>query len=595
MTGERTRHPLEIDMDGIYCSYFGFAEAPFGNTSDPRFLYRYRSYQGILAILQHGVEGRKGIVMCTGEVGTGKTLLLKVLMQNLETKGRAILITNGCFSIDDLLRLILNRLGISALAKDRVTMLGQLTGSFAGQPKATAALLIDEAQDLSDKTLDDLRMLSNLEAEGERLFQIVLMGQPELERKLDQPQLRPLKQRVALRRRLSPLARQEVGPYIRYRVHAAGYQGDKLFDPDAVEKIALYSEGIPRLINTLCDNALREAYVAGSKRVTGAMAEEVVRDLHPSFSQRAPRATLTAEKEFQQESPWEISQPGEIENAPPTTEPWQSNIIRLVEPEDLATPDQRSNLKGHGFNRETIARLRRVAVPASFLIVFALGGVLWHSQKEIDLSQLAPKIDLSELVSKIDLTKFATKFKGLADNWSPDWRNLKTVLQKKLSAYGSSPSSRPEPEPSVPVQKSKPDDTNVRAAGEVAAPQASETGETRGFAVESGPVKAATAEQSKPLTSDVKPMPMNSTAGEREKQNSGGKKKETSPAVFEVVGASYVRDKPSPEAEIIATLQPGTRVQVVGQTRDYFQVRSLEDRGIRGYVHREDAFFDRRR
>src|SRR5262249_36469489 len=153
-------------------------------------------------------------------------------------------------------------------------------------------------------------------------------------------------------------------PYIRYRVHAAGYQGDKLFDPGAVEKIALYSEGIPRLINTLCDNALREAYVAGSKRVTGAMAEEVVRDLDPSFSQRAPRATYTAEKEFKQESPWKISQPEQIKNATPSAEPWKSKIIRLVEPEALATPDQRSNLKGHAFTRETIARLRRFGVPA---------------------------------------------------------------------------------------------------------------------------------------------------------------------------------------------------------------------------------------
>ena len=570
-------------MDGSYTNYFGFAEAPFGATSDPRFFYRHHSYEEILAVLQHGIESRKSIVVCTGEVGTGKTLLLKLLMQNLESKGRAILITNGCLSIDELLKLVLCRLGISVFVEDRPTMLGQLAGALAGEREATVALLIDEAQDLSDQTLDDLRLLSNLEAEGRgQLLQMILMGQPELERKLDQPQLRPLKQRVALRRRLSPLARKEVGPYIRYRVQAAGYTGDTLFDPGALEKIALCSEGIPRVINTICDNALRKAYAVGSKRVTRAMAEEVARDLEPSHSESEPPAMDIAQADFQQESPWEISEPGETENTASNPESWQSNMIRLVEPEDLATPDPRSNLKERRFNRERMAWLRRIAAPVGFLVILGLGG-LWYSQSEIDRSNLAPKIDFSKL---------AIKFKGLADNWAPDWGNLETIVQKKISVPVSSAFLRPNPEASAPAQKAKPDNTDALAVKEAGAPNSSETTIA---ALNNAPLENATTGASKSQPSDSKPISVNSTAVLNEKEKSGAKKGEASSGIFEVVAASYVRDRPTSEAEIIATLQPGSRVKVLARSGDYFQVRSLEDETIRGYVHREDAFFGGRK
>jgi general secretion pathway protein A len=575
-------------MDGMYTNYFGFVEAPFGGTPDPRFFYRNHSYQEALTLLQHAIEDHKGIVLCAGEVGTGKTLLLKMLMQNLESKGRAILITNAWSSIDKLLRLILSRLGVSTLVEDRLVMPEHLAGALVGQRKASrmVALLIDEAQDLSEKSLDDLRLLSNLEAEGEPLLQMVLMGQPELERKLDQPQLRPLKQRVALRRRLSPLAHKEIGAYIGYRVQAAGYDGQKLFDSDALEKIALYSGGIPRVINTLCDNALGKAYAAGSRHVTAAIAEDVARNLE-LHAKSEPQTMDVGLVEFPQESSWKIPGLGETESTASNAEPWQSDMIRLVEPEDLAIPDRRSTLlKKRRFNRESITRLRRVATPIGLLVMLALGGVLWYSQSEIALSELAPKIDFSEL---------ATKFKGLADDWSPVWRNLETIFQKNLSVDGSSAFLRHNPEPSVPVQKSQRDDTDVLQEKDADAQKASETTVS---AVESAR-KTATADhsndQSKPQPSDSKPTSVNSTAERTGKQKSGSQKGESSLGIFEVVGASYVRDKPASEAEIIATLQPGTRIQVLAQTRDYFQVRSLEDRAIRGYVHREDAFFERRK
>ena len=574
-------------MDGMYTNYFGFVEAPFGGTPDPRFFYRNHSYQEALTLLQHAIEDCKGIVLCSGEVGTGKTLLLKVLMQNLESKGRAILITNAWSSLDKLLRLILSRLGVSTLVEDRLVMPEYLAGTLAGERKASGvvALLIDEAQDLSEKSLDDLRLLSNLEAKGKPLLQMVLMGQPELERKLDQPQLRPLKQRVVLRRRLSPLAHNEIGAYIGYRVQAAGYGGEKLFDSDALEKIALYSGGIPRVINTLCDNALRKAYAAGRRRVTTAIAEDVARNLDLR-AKSEPQTMDVGLAESPQESSWEIPGLGETESTASNAEPWQSEMIRLVEPEDLAIPDRRSTLKRRRFNCESITRLRSVAAPIVLLVILALGGVLWYSQSEIDLSELAPKIDLRDL---------ATKFKSLADDWFPVWRNLETIFQEKLSVDGSSAFFRRNPELSVPVQKSRQDDTDVLQEKDAYAQKASRTTVS---AVE-GAIKTVTADQSndqsKPQPSDSKPTSVNSTAERTEKEKSGSKKGESSLGTFEVVGASYVRDKPASEAEIIATLQPGTRIEVLARTRDYFQVRSLEDRAIRGYVHREDAFFERRK
>ncbi|MGH7774013.1 MAG: ExeA family protein, partial [Candidatus Binatia bacterium] len=165
--------------------------------------------------------------------------------------------------------------------KSRLTMLQQLNDYLIDQLQKghTVSLLIDEAQNLSDEALEELRLLSNLETDKEKLLQIVLMGQPELEVKLDQPQLRQLKQRVALQCRLARLGDQEVGPFIDFRLRAAGYEGEGLFNPDAVKQIAFYSKGIPRLINIICDNALLTAYAGSRKTVSTDIIRDVAQDL----------------------------------------------------------------------------------------------------------------------------------------------------------------------------------------------------------------------------------------------------------------------------------------------------------------------------
>jgi general secretion pathway protein A len=265
----------------MYDKHFGFTDLPFNVTPDPRFLYNSALYQEAFAVLRYGVEARKGFIVITGETGTGKTMLLRMLMHSVASSVHTAFIFNPRVNFTELLRLILSDLEITHSSDDKPTMMRHLNDYLIEQCRRgdTVALLVDEAQDLSDEMLEELRLLSNLETRQEKLIQIVLMGQPELERKLEQPGLRQLKQRVALRCRLLPLRSEEVGLYIAARLQTAGYEGEGLFAPEAVEKIAHYSAGIPRLINVICDNALLIAYAASAGQVSAGMVEKVAVDL----------------------------------------------------------------------------------------------------------------------------------------------------------------------------------------------------------------------------------------------------------------------------------------------------------------------------
>ena len=265
----------------MYNSYFGFLESPFSVTPDPHFSYTNPVYQEAYANLRYGVEAKKGFVVVTGEVGTGKTTLLRKLMRNLEGTIHSVFVFNTYLSFPELLQLILHDLGLVAKEQSKVAALQELNDYLITRLKQghTVAVLIDEAQNLSDEALEGLRLLSNLETDQEKLLQIVLMGQPELAAKLDQPKLRQLKQRVALQCRLVPLKDEEVGPYIDFRLRAVGYEGKDLFHRDAVQQIAFYSQGIPRRINIICDNALLNTYAASQKIVSADVIREVARDL----------------------------------------------------------------------------------------------------------------------------------------------------------------------------------------------------------------------------------------------------------------------------------------------------------------------------
>jgi general secretion pathway protein A len=279
----------------MYNSYFGFSESPFSVTPDPRFFYTNPVYQEAYATLCYGIEAKKGFIVVTGEVGTGKTTLLRKLMHNLEGTIHSVFIFNTYLNFTELLQVILSDLGLAPKEPNRVTLLQELNDYLITQLKQShiVAVLVDEAQNLSDEALEGLRLLSNLETDQEKLIQIVLMGQPELQARLDRPSLRQLKQRVALQCRLVPLKDEEVGPYIDFRLRAAGYKGKDLFHRDALQQIAFYSDGIPRLMNIICDNALLCAYARSQKIISATMIKEVARDLRLGSEVQVTEAEIT--------------------------------------------------------------------------------------------------------------------------------------------------------------------------------------------------------------------------------------------------------------------------------------------------------------
>ena len=265
----------------MYEQHFGFRESPFSITPDPRFFYANSVYLEAYANLRYGIEAKKGFIAVTGEVGTGKTTLLRKLMLSLDKTIQTVLVFNTDVTFNELLRVISRELGLSTAGKDRLSMIEGLNDYLIEQLEhgRTVCMLIDEVQNLSDESLEGLRLLSNLETDRQKLLQIVLMGQPELQAKLDQPHLRQLKQRIAIRSELARLRDDEVGSYINFRIRVAGCDNPELFHSDAVEKIAFYSKGIPRLINVICDNALVIAFAGSEKYVSPEVIGEVVRDL----------------------------------------------------------------------------------------------------------------------------------------------------------------------------------------------------------------------------------------------------------------------------------------------------------------------------
>jgi general secretion pathway protein A len=287
----------------MYENYFGFADLPFRVTPEPHYFYSNPIYQEALATLRYGIEGRKGFIVITGEVGTGKTTLMKLFMQSVNDNIHIAYIFNPNFSFTELLRFILRDFGVSHTADDKFTLMQQLNGYLIEQLNRDhiVALLLDEAQNLSDGVLEELRLFSNVETDRHKLIQIVLIGQPELEQRLEQAELRQLKQRVAVRCCLDPLRTHEIERYISFRIKKAGYDGEELFDRNAIERIALYSTGIPRLINVICDNALRIAYDLSARKVSDEMIEQVACDLQLPVPRQVPDSMSINNPESQTE------------------------------------------------------------------------------------------------------------------------------------------------------------------------------------------------------------------------------------------------------------------------------------------------------
>lgn len=282
----------------MYLEYFGFREKPFNVTPDPRFFYNNPIYQETYAGLLYGIRERKGFISLIGEVGTGKTTLLRKLMTDLREPIHFVYVCYTTLTFEELLSFICADLGLTAGEKSHLQRIQSLNDFLIGVSKegGTGVLLVDEAQNLGDDVLENLRLLSNLETASEKLLQIVLVGQPELERKLAQPKLRQLKQRIAIQGRLGRLKEREVGPFISSRLAAVGYEGEELFTPEAIRRIAAYSKGTPRLINIICDNSLLVAYSLNQTSVPVEIVEEVARDLQLRVEPRGGRIEETSEE-----------------------------------------------------------------------------------------------------------------------------------------------------------------------------------------------------------------------------------------------------------------------------------------------------------
>jgi general secretion pathway protein A len=263
---------LSLQQDeGTFENYFGFRETPFGVTPDPRFFYSHPLYLEGLAALVYGIKAKKGLILLTGEVGTGKTILLRKLMRQLETTVAFVFISSSHITSYGLVELMIQDLGLANKEKNRLEMIHELNEHLLQQLKKghTVALLIDEGQNLSDDALEGLCTLSNLETEEEKLLQIILVGQPELATRLTKSSFRRIKQRIAIHHRLQALQTVgEVEDYIRHRLRIVGYEGPEIFNREAVEAVWYYSAGTPRLINIVCDSALAMTCQTFKKKVS---------------------------------------------------------------------------------------------------------------------------------------------------------------------------------------------------------------------------------------------------------------------------------------------------------------------------------------
>lgn len=247
----------------MYKEFYGLKENPFNVTSDPSFLFYSRTHKEALEHLLYGIRQKKGFVTITGEIGAGKTTLCKAIINQMDETTKTAFILNPSLSGIQLLEAILEEFGIKPEKRNKISLFKQLNSFLIDElyKNHNVVLLIDEAQNIKNSLLEEIRMLSNLETEKEKLFQIILVGQPQLLHKLNSPDLVQLKQRVAVRFHITPLDRAETGNYIYHRLNVAGSNNSISFTEKALNSIYLYSRGIPRIINLACDRALLHAYV----------------------------------------------------------------------------------------------------------------------------------------------------------------------------------------------------------------------------------------------------------------------------------------------------------------------------------------------
>ena len=265
----------------MYQRFFRLRESPFNVNPDPRYLFLTGQMQEALAGLIYGIQNRKGFILLTGEVGTGKTTLINRLLDWLRGQRVATAyIFNSRLDVSNLFDFVMADFEIPCESREKSQVLLRLNQWLLERYRAgeTAVLIVDESQNLSSDVLEEIRLLTNLETSTEKLLQIVLAGQPELEEKLKMPSLRQLRQRITLRCRTAPLSLEETFGYVAERLRIAGANGEPIFSKEAIQTVHLYSQGIPRVVNLLCEHSMINAYVDGLRPIPAHMVEEVARE-----------------------------------------------------------------------------------------------------------------------------------------------------------------------------------------------------------------------------------------------------------------------------------------------------------------------------
>lgn len=285
----------------MYHKFYGFKEAPFNMTPSSRFFYESSKHVEALSTLIYAIESRKGFVVITGDIGSGKTTVCRTLLNKLDARTRTALVTNTHISGKDLLCTILEDLGVEYRPGSKAQLLSRLNAYLIEQLRDdhNVVVIIDEAQNLKPAVLEEVRMLSNLETENEKLIQIIFLGQPELKKKLALPRLEQLRQRIAVFYHLTPLSEEDAKKYILHRLKIASKSDRQYFTDKALDIVCQFSKGVPRLINQICDSALLNGFIYEKEVIDHKLMQEVVLESPSSQITAAPNDKTDIDEEFE--------------------------------------------------------------------------------------------------------------------------------------------------------------------------------------------------------------------------------------------------------------------------------------------------------
>lgn len=561
----------------MYQDYFGLSDLPFRVTPEPQFLFSNPAHRNAYAALREGINSRRGLIVITGEIGTGKTTLLTTFLQsNLDPALQSAVILNPSFSFAELLRCALRDLGVLSSADSEAELLERFN-NYAAQTARSSnlAVFLDEAQTISLDVLNQLLRLSNLDSDGKKLVQVILIGQPELEQKLNHPELANLKRRVSLHQTLAPLTPDEVGRYIDFRLRQAGYQGKQLFDPLAVKRIVLYSAGIPRLINIICDNALLIALGVSKKRVSAAIVDEVAEDLHVK------------------------TRPAQITSGLAGQTPPQSDATALSSDTNLFRPE----FLGRRYASRTLAA--GFGVLLVFGLLTGVSSMLYDQGKNL-VSRIGAGAGQFFSADANNPVLVQSRPQEGRDNPEDGWANfgqlkmeVSRILMKNKERAPDSSGTK------FPTDRSKyPDDPQttavpaIRSVEDKIAPAPPK----KSVAPDDAIVAAGRYEHTDRRPGQAQPDPQLQRARgpqywpnqpTRAKSPRADREQRFFQGVFEVTADSVIFDEPRTESALLKTLRPGSQVRVEQKRGNFLLVRSLKDPEMSGYVHLDHAYFRR--